>query len=122
MKITVSSSMKFRDMIGETLSGLAAAGHQGAFPNLDSPQSAEDDPAVKRQLCEAHFQAIADADALYCLLPGGYMGTSVKIELGYALALRKPVYFSEATHDTGLDCLASGIVPLDALHLLPQST
>jgi hypothetical protein len=38
--------------------------------------------------------------------------------LGYALALRKPIYFSEPTGDVALDCYPKAIVPLDRLEIL----
>ena len=43
------------------------------------------------------------------------MGTSCKIELGYALALKKPVYFSEPTNDMGLDGYPKKFISLDNL-------
>jgi len=43
------------------------------------------------------------------------MGTSCKIELGYAIAKNKPIFFSEPTNDIGLDCYANDFIPIDKL-------
>ena len=71
-----------------------------------------------KQLALEHYEAIRQSDIVYFLTPGGYMGTSCKVELGYAIALGKTVIFSELTHDIALDCYAQHIVPLDNLSLL----
>jgi len=64
-------------------------------------------------LCWDEFEAIDKADALYVLNPGGYIGTLVKVEIGYALGRRKPVYFSEAANSLDLDALCSGVIPVE---------
>ena len=48
------------------------------------------------------------------------MGTSCKIELGYALALGKLIYFSEPTNDLALDCYVKKFIPLDKLILFKE--
>lgn len=45
------------------------------------------------------------------------MGNSCKIELSYALALKKLIYFSELTNDMDLDCYPKKVIPLDNLKL-----
>jgi nucleoside 2-deoxyribosyltransferase len=88
------------------------------FPNLDYSNEDMDiafDLEEKTKLAREHFQAIEDADAIYFILPAGYMGTSCKIELGYALALEKPIYFSELTQDLGLDGYPKKIITIDNL-------
>ncbi len=42
-----------------------------------------------------HLDAIARSDALYVVSNGGYIGPSVALEVGYALALGVPVWSSE---------------------------
>jgi nucleoside 2-deoxyribosyltransferase len=118
MKIVIGSSMKFRSLIKETMSKLKELGFTPLFPNLD--YSSEDrDVALsieeKNKLALDHYCAVEEADAVYFILPEGYMGTSCKIELGYALALKKPVFFSEITNDIGLDGYPKRIISLNNL-------
>lgn len=42
-----------------------------------------------------HLDAIACSDGLYVVATGGYMGSSVALEIGYALAVGVPVWSSE---------------------------
>ena len=117
-KIVIGSSMKFRSLVKSTMKELENLGYQPLFPNLD--YSSEDrDVALtieeKNKLAWDHYRAVEEADAVYFILPDGYMGTSCKIELGYALALKKPIYFSEPTNDMGLDGYPKKIISLDNL-------
>ena len=117
-KIVIGSSIKFRSLIKTTITELEHLGYIPLFPNLDY-SSEEKDVALtieeKNKLAQDHYRAIEEADAVYFILPKGYMGTSCKIELGYALALKKPIYFSEPTNDIGLDGYPKKIISLDHL-------
>ena len=62
-----------------------------------------------------HYVAIDEADKVYLITPEGYMGTSLKLELGYAVAKNKPIYFSEPTNDIGLDCYVKEFISTDNL-------
>lgn len=117
-KIVIGSSMKFRSLVKATMKELENLGYNPLFPNLD--YSSEDkDVALtieeKNKLAWDHYRAVEESDAVYFILPDGYMGTSCKIELGYALALKKPIYFSEPTNDMGLDGYPKKIISLDNL-------
>jgi nucleoside 2-deoxyribosyltransferase len=116
--IVIGSSMKFRSLVKSTMKELENLGYQPLFPNLD--YSSEDrDVALsieeKHKLAWDHYRAVEEADAVYFILPKGYMGTSCKIELGYALALKKPIYFSEPTNDMGLDGYPKKFISLNNL-------
>jgi len=116
--IVIGSSMKFRSLVKSTMKELENLGYQPVFPNLD--YSSEDrDVALsieeKNKLAWDHYRAVEEADAVYFILPKGYMGTSCKIELGYALALKKPIYFSEPTNDMGLDGYPKKFISLNNL-------
>ena len=52
-----------------------------------------------KALEQAHLDAIAKADALYLCNPEGYLGNSSVMELGFALALGKPVFCKEIATD-----------------------
>ena len=118
MKILISCSMKFRSKVRETLNEMSKLGLEGVFPNIDHNGKDKDgDMTVteKKRLALEHYEEMKNVDAVYFILPDGYMGTSTKIELGYALALNKPIYFSEPTHDIALDCYVKDYIPLDKL-------
>lgn len=117
-KIVISSSMKFRSLVKTTMKELKKMGYTPLFPNLDYGSENKDIALTieeKNKLAWDHYRAIEEADAAYFILPGGYIGTSCKIELGYALALKKPIYFSEPTNDVGLDGYPKKFIFLDNL-------
>lgn len=117
MKIAISASIKFKDLICNVIEDLAALDMVPLFPNIEHPSSGTVSIDLKKQLALAHYQAITQADVCYFLTPGGYMGTSCKVELGYALALNKSIYFSEPTNDEVLDCYVVKFIPVDQLQL-----
>jgi hypothetical protein len=52
-----------------------------------------------RLIEQHHLQAIALSDFLWVHAPGGYIGTSGALEIGYALAKSIPVFSSENPED-----------------------
>jgi len=117
-KIAIGCSMKYRDILSDTMEKLSEMGLQPLFPNLDySSENADkaDTLDEKKRLALEHYEAIRESDAVYFIVPEGYMGTSCKLELGYAVASNKPVYFSEPTNDLALDCYVSKFIPLESL-------
>ncbi len=118
MKISIGSSMKYRDLVRETINNLNNIGITPLFPNLDYSTENKDHADTigeKKRLAIEHYSAIDEADAVYLLTPGGYMGTSCKLELGYAIAKNKLIYFSEPTNDLALDCYVKEFVPTNEL-------
>ena len=110
--ICLSASMRFKSLLAETMARAEAIGLEALFPNLDFDVAKADlTPSLMRKLCRDEFAAIDKAEALYVLDPGGYIGTLVKIEIGYALGRDKPVFFSEPAHSLDLDALCSGVIP-----------
>lgn len=117
-KIAIGCSMKYRDVLSDTMEKLSEMGLQPLFPNLDYSSENVDKADTldeKKRLALEHYQAIDESDAVYFIVPQGYMGTSCKLELGYAVASNKPVYFSEPTNDLALDCYVSKFIPLESL-------
>lgn len=115
--------MKFRDVIKETLANFEKLGISAIFPNIDYSFENRDvaqNEEEKLKLAWDHYKGIEEADAVYFILPKGYMGSSCKIELGYALALRKSIYFSEKTGEMDLDCYYKKIIPSDELELFVE--
>ncbi len=108
--------MRFKTLLAETMVQAEAIGLEALFPNLDFAVPKEDlNPAMMRKLCWDEFDAIDRAEALYVLNPGGYIGTLVKVEIGYTLGKGKPVYFSEAANSLDLDVLCSGVIPVEEI-------
>lgn len=61
-----------------------------------------DDTNDPQALEQRHLDAITAADALYLYDPDGYIGDSSKMELGWAIALGKPVFCKEIVSDSTL--------------------
>lgn len=117
-KLTISSSLKYDDLIRRVVTDFQALGVDAVFPNLDSGKSKEEiegDMDLMRKICEDHFDRIDISEGLYVLCPDGYVGTLVSVEIGYAVGKGKPVYCSEKPEDAGVRSLMSGIVGVDEL-------
>ncbi len=111
--------MKYRSTVKEIMQKLEELGFTALFPNIDYSTENKDvalSLEEKKRLAQDHYDAIEKADAIYFITPEGYMGTSCKIELGYAYALKKPIYFSEPTEDMSLDGYPKAFIPLDKLN------
>jgi NTP pyrophosphatase (non-canonical NTP hydrolase) len=67
------------------------------FPILETDDSADPETLERR-----HLAAIEKADVLYLYNPDGYLGDSAKMELGWALALGKPIFRAAAIEDIAL--------------------
>ncbi|MCX6716771.1 MAG: hypothetical protein NTV72_02530 [Candidatus Taylorbacteria bacterium] len=120
MKIVLGCSMKYRDLVRDTISKLESLGLEPIFPNLNYSSNNTDDantPEEMKKLAMDHYEAIEKADVVYLITPEGYMGTSCKLELGYAIAKGKPIYFSEPTNDIGLDCYVTKFISINKLKL-----
>ncbi len=118
MRIAIGSSMKYRSLVREVVVQLAELGLEPIFPNLEYSNENSDNAGTleeKKRLAIEHYKAIDDADIVYLLTPGGYMGTSCKLELGYAIAKEKSMYFSEPTNDIALDCYVKGFIHTSSL-------
>jgi len=61
-----------------------------------------DDTSDPQTLEQRHLDAIIAADALYLHDPEGYIGDSSKMELGWAIALGKPIFCKELVADSTL--------------------
>lgn len=115
-RITISSSLKHKELIRTAIQDLEQHGVRAVFPNLDSGVAKEDvDLEFMRKLEREHFESIDDSEALYVICPEGYVGTLVSVEIGYARAQGKPVIFSEQPEDLGLQALATNYVSLEQL-------
>ncbi len=80
------------DVLSPKISTIINPGEEFAILETDDT----DDPKVLEQ---RHLDAIAAADALYLYDPDGYVGASSAMELGWAMALGKPVFCKEPVAD-----------------------
>jgi NTP pyrophosphatase (non-canonical NTP hydrolase) len=78
-------------------------------PGEEFPILETDNVFDPKELENRHLDAIRKADALYLYNPGGYVGPSCTMELGWALALGKYIYCKEPINDFTLK-LFSGII------------
>jgi len=116
--ICLSASLKFMDIIRTTILKFEEIGIRAFFPNLDAGFDKDNlDMGAMKHLIQDHFQAIDSAEALYVIDPEGYIGTLVKVEIGYAWGKRKPVYFTEKANSPDLDSLSKGVIALDSIKL-----
>lgn len=110
--------MRYRDLAKRVMNDFTKIGITPLFPNIDystDNKDTADTTEEKKRLATEHYKAIDEADAVYFITPEGYMGTSCKIELGYAIAKNKPIYFSEMTNDIGLDCYVENFISINSL-------
>ena len=102
---------------------LEALGFEPVMPNIDFSTENCDvakDIDQKAKFAWEQYKAIEECDAVYFILPDGYMGNSCKIELGYALASKKHVFFSEKLDDIDFDFYPKAIIPIDQLDMFKE--
>lgn len=63
----------------------------------------------------AHLENIRKSDILYVYNPGSYLGPAVAVEMGYALALKKPIYAYQPVQDITLTNFVIAVVEPEAL-------
>lgn len=81
----------------------------GGFVMLEKDKGTP--PEIERE----HLQAIAKSDFLYIVNPEGYIGTSVALEMGYALSKGVPIYSSERPKDEVFSSFLVSGIPLSEL-------
>lgn len=92
-----SSKMRFGKYIAEAIDEFEKVGIEAIYPN---------------RLHEKHFESIDNCDAVYVINHGGYIGPYMSFEIGYALGIEKPIYFSEKANDSNMKPVAKGIIPI----------
>jgi hypothetical protein len=67
------------------------------------------------------LEKINQADVVYVVNPGGYLGKSVSVDIGYAYAKSKPIYVMHPIEDPPVMSLVKGILSFSELiNLLKQ--
>ena len=97
MIVFVATSNRYYNEAKKLVDRLKEAGLKVHHPyfHLD-PKEVDADPALKSKVTIEHFPEIEDSEIFYALLPEGYIGCSVTIELTYAYAKKKKIVASEA--------------------------
>jgi len=113
--ICISSSMKYKEFIRETVKKFESIGIKALFPNLDGYDKNKLNTETMKMLCQDHFHAIDKAEALYVINPDSYIGTLVTIEIGYTLGKSKPVYYTRKTETVELDALSQDVIPMNSI-------
>ena len=96
--ITLCGSTKFKDdfireqkrltLEGNIVISVGLLGHAGDNEVLDN--------GVKEMLDDMHKRKIDMADEIFVINKNGYIGSSTKSEIQYAIDLRKPVKYMES--------------------------
>jgi len=121
LKVTISGSYhKHLDAVLAARAAFSAAGaevlrpssaevleDEGVFVRLEGDP---DDPAAAHG---AQLQAIRRSHLLYVVNPGGYSGTNVTLEIGFAAALGVPICFSERPFEPAMAALAAFVGPAE---------
>lgn len=75
---------------------------------------------IMKKYIDNHFKKIQKSDIILIINRDGYIGNSVKIEIGYAKALNKKIYYLKKTNQVELDYLADGFISINELDKLKQ--
>jgi hypothetical protein len=110
MTVFVATSKRFYDEAEQFVEHLKACGVMVHHPyfHLDATE-VDADPEYKSRVTLQHFPEIDDSDIFYALLPDGYIGCSVTIELAYAYARDKEIVVSEAPAEFAVRALVTEI-------------
>lgn len=112
--IIVCCSLRFLDTVKEEAKVLRAHGIGVETPMVSMKGVYDTLDASTRHYLAAgmtftHFQRIREADVVWVYNPGGYIGTSVTMEMAFATALGKPIYVLEPDTDDSRGTLVTGV-------------
>ena len=110
MTVFVATSKRFYEEAAELVNRLQDAGEKVYHPyfHLD-PARIDGNAELKSQVTIQHFPEIDESDIFYALLPRGYIGCSVTIELTYAYAKGKKICASEPPEEFAVRPMISEI-------------
>ena len=108
---TLSASRRFAEDVAAIASTLRARGFSVHTPRFgDRGREDELDAEAQQALTLEFLEKIAAADTLLIVNPGGYVGTSVALEVGHAHALGKRVVALEPSTEPAVDALVAELV------------
>lgn len=112
--VTICSSSRFYSTVQRFATDLKPLGITVHTPNFDyDERSTRVGTAEKKRLTLEFLEKVRDADLIYVVDEGGYTGTSVSIEVGFAAALGKIIVLSEEPTEPAIGALAHRIIPVD---------
>lgn len=97
MIVAICGSTRFRNAMQEANRKLTLAGHVVLAPGVFQHDGDQITEAQKRQLDLLHFYKIDLSEAIYVVNPNGYIGSSTRNEIRYAIERGKQVLYLEAT-------------------------
>lgn len=126
IKVTIAGSYrKHFDRIVEAKQAFEALGATVLRPRSEQISSSDEDlvrlegdPDDQRGIQDAQLQAINDSDLLYVVNPGGYVGASATLEVGYASGVTTQIVTSEPPFESAVALLSEVGDPAKALKLL----
>ena len=104
MKVTICCSKKFKAeerKIASQLRKLGIAVYEPPLPTMSVFDNMSDQQKyyTLSGLTQNHFAKIRKSDAIYVLNINGYIGVAVTMEIAYAAALNKLIFFMEPEKD-----------------------
>jgi len=117
--VVVCGSKRYAKEIAKFCSELSKLGVLVFEPSFSDPPIAEIDKIhsdfvtqkIFKGLTLEHFDWIRKSEVCFVYNKGGYVGTSVSLEMGYACALGKPIFALEAkTGDPCRDALIDKVI------------
>ena len=88
------------------------------WSSLSEIEKLEESQRIQKEYFHKKVDA---ADAVYVVNPGGYVGASVTLEIGYTYAKRKPLYALEPIAEyTVMGLIDSILTPTELIQLVQQ--
>ena len=120
LTIVISGSFR-RHLTGihEKIKEFDKLGFKVLSPKISKPINPEEEfvilesdvTADEERLEKEHLQAIKEASVLYVFNFDGYLGNSVRLEIGYAIGVQKPIYTYEEVTEIPLKFFCKGATP-----------
>jgi hypothetical protein len=117
MKICISGSTKFKDEILKISKILNENNISHFLPIMEFPKELETAEMTTKYVFE-HFKKMRDSEIILVVNPNGYIGNSVKIEIGFAKGLGKRLIYIEKTNQPEPDCLADEFISIENIYKL----
>lgn len=124
MKTTISGSFrKHLEQIIKAMDEFESNGCEVLSPSHLSPKNPGEEFVLfhgektsdPKELEQLHLDSIRKSDFLYVVDPQGYVGNSAVMEIGFALALRIPVYSLQEPEEFILKLFVKTLSPSNAI-------
>jgi hypothetical protein len=114
MAVFIATSKRFCDEAQQIVNLIKDCGVTVHHPYFHfNPKTVDADSDFKSNVTLQHLSEINDSELFYALLPGGYIGCRVTIELTYAYAKGKKIFVSEEPAEFAVRPMVSEICPPD---------